>query len=284
MYIIETNLQWREQLQTGNNPTLIVLHHADASSCTIYDIHQWHLNNGWSGCGYHFFVRKDGNIFRGRPENTIGAHTLGHNMNSLGICAEGNFELEYMPDVQKNSLIDLCEYLHNKYSITDIKRHSELFSTECPGRNYPFDYIKSSVLKGNQGPSISPVNSILSLQKNLNRLKIRDSNGNILSEDGVFGPLTRSSVIRFQNLENLSPDGIAGNITNGAIQQILSKPICTYGSNKIYSVRYIQWRIGAVVDGVFGDQTLSVVKKFQRIVNVKADGIVGPITWSKFIG
>ena len=129
MNIIESNLKWHGELQDWNNPNLIVLHHAEASTCTIEDIHQWHLNNGWAGCGYHFLVRKDGSIYRGRPENTIGAHCLGNNANSLGICAEGNYMTESMPEAQENSIIELVKYLVEKYKITQIKGHKELYST-----------------------------------------------------------------------------------------------------------------------------------------------------------
>lgn len=37
------------------------------------------------------------------------------------------------------------------------------------------------------------------------------------------------------------------------------------------------------VDGQFGPKTLSAVQQFQKDQNINADGIVGPITWGKFI-
>ena len=68
----------------------LFLHHAESKSCTADDIHRWHLANGWAGIGYHFFVRKDGSIYRGRPENDIGSHAKGSNSDSIGICFEGS--------------------------------------------------------------------------------------------------------------------------------------------------------------------------------------------------
>ena len=75
MNIIDSNLKFRE-LAYGNNPGKIILHHAAATNCSIEDIHNWHLNNGWSGCGYHYFIRKNGSIYKGRPENSLGAHCI----------------------------------------------------------------------------------------------------------------------------------------------------------------------------------------------------------------
>jgi len=36
-----------------------------------------------------FFIAKDGQVYRGRPENTIGVHTKSYKNISLGICMQG---------------------------------------------------------------------------------------------------------------------------------------------------------------------------------------------------
>ena len=61
MNIIETNLNFGKLSNLGEIKR-IICHNADESTCTIQDIDSWHKNNGWAGCGYHFFVRKDGSI------------------------------------------------------------------------------------------------------------------------------------------------------------------------------------------------------------------------------
>jgi peptidoglycan hydrolase-like protein with peptidoglycan-binding domain len=49
----------------------------------------------------------------------------------------------------------------------------------------------------------------------------------------------------------------------------------------------MQRRLGAVgvdagiPDGIFGRGTLRAVKKFQKYVKVRPDGIVGPKTWQE---
>lgn len=146
MRIIETNLQFGE-LNYGNTHSSIILHHSANSTMTVYDIHRCHkYENNWSGIGYHFFITKDGLIYRGRPENSIGAHCLKYNHSSLGICAQGNYMAEKMPNDQKQSIVNLCKYLCDKYNIKNINGHKELNSTDCPGTNYPLTDIKNSVL------------------------------------------------------------------------------------------------------------------------------------------
>lgn len=83
MNIIETNLKFGA-LSTRKSTKRAILHHAEASKCTAEDIHRWHLQNGWSGAGYHFLVRKDGSIYRLRPENAVGSHAKGSNSDSIG--------------------------------------------------------------------------------------------------------------------------------------------------------------------------------------------------------
>lgn len=145
MYIINPNLKFRG-LTYGNNPKIIILYHAEISNCKIEDIHLLHLNNGWSGCGYNYFIKKDGAIYKGRADNAIGAHCLSYNDMSIGICTEGRFNIERMGDAQYNSLKELIRYLQNKYNIGKIYGHRELNETECPGKNFPLSRIKKECL------------------------------------------------------------------------------------------------------------------------------------------
>ncbi|MGH7249860.1 MAG: peptidoglycan-binding domain-containing protein, partial [Minisyncoccia bacterium] len=40
-----------------------------------------------------------------------------------------------------------------------------------------------------------------------------------ISSDGLFGPITKASVILFQKLHNLLQDGIVGPVTRGELNQ-----------------------------------------------------------------
>ena len=149
MNIIDTNLKFiSSKLGYGNVPNKIILHHAEASKCTVQDVHSWHLNNGWAGIGYHYFIRKDGSVYKGRPDGAIGSHCQGSNTGSLGICFEGNYMKETMPAAQYNAGIDLIKYLRGKYGNLTIYGHKELLATECPGSKFPLADFKN--LKKNE--------------------------------------------------------------------------------------------------------------------------------------
>lgn len=146
MNIIETNLKFRTALTNRNSTNRIIIHHAEASHCTAQDIHQWHLSNGWSGAGYHFLVRKDGTVYRLRPEGKIGAHASGSNSDSIGICFEGSYMTETMPQAQINAGKELVAYLKQKYKISKVQAHREVCSTNCPGKNFPFTEIANTTV------------------------------------------------------------------------------------------------------------------------------------------
>lgn len=141
--IIEQTYKWNGTLQQRTKADYIVLHHADASVCGPQDVHQWHLNRGWTGIGYHFFVRKDGSIYRGRPLSTIGAHVEGYNSYSVGICAEGKFQQEGMTGDQLRAIAELVAYLKELYPSAKVMGHRDLTATACPGKNFPLQEIKS---------------------------------------------------------------------------------------------------------------------------------------------
>lgn len=70
------------------NPTFTVTDAPDAVVSSVKD--------GWAGIGYHFVIRKDGTIERGRPLSVVGAHAQGDNLHTIGICMARNFEKEYV--------------------------------------------------------------------------------------------------------------------------------------------------------------------------------------------
>ena len=142
MNIIETDFKWNNGLSRRSTTKLIVLHHAAAKSATVTQIDQWHKAKGWSGIGYHFYVRKNGEIYRGRPIWAVGAHAEDSNSNSIGICTEGNFDTETMPQAQEKAIKELLEYLKALYPKAQVKGHREVCATGCPGKNYPLDEMK----------------------------------------------------------------------------------------------------------------------------------------------
>ena len=121
----------------------IILHHA-AGNGSVESVHNYHKGLGWSGIGYHYYVRKDGSIYRGRPEAMVGGHTSGYNYCSIGVCAEGNFETDVMSDAQREAIRALVLDIRTRYPDTQTIRHKDVAATACPGKNYPFDYIAAA--------------------------------------------------------------------------------------------------------------------------------------------
>lgn len=143
MNIIDTNWKWKGGLSVRPHTRYIMLHHAAAIICTAQQIDNWHKGNGWSGIGYHYFVRKDGTIYRGRPEWATGAHAEGKNSESIGVCVEGNYDVETnMPTLQKYALKEILSHLKSKYPTAGIKGHKEVGATGCPGKYYPLQEMK----------------------------------------------------------------------------------------------------------------------------------------------
>lgn len=142
MQINDAQLVFFRSLRKRSRTTEIVLHHA-GSNGTVEAVHSYHRDvKGWAGIAYHYFVRKDGSVWRGRPEDTVGGHSgAAHNEVSVGICAEGNFEIDEMPRKQQTSLILLLAEVWGRYPDAVVLRHSDIGSTACPGKNYPFGEI-----------------------------------------------------------------------------------------------------------------------------------------------
>ncbi|MBW4672645.1 MAG: N-acetylmuramoyl-L-alanine amidase [Desmonostoc geniculatum HA4340-LM1] len=126
--------------------------------------------------------------------------------------------------------------------------------------------------------------TIKRLQQTLNRLKITDKNNRALVEDGINGANTKSATEKFQTIIGVQPTGIADATTWNAINVILAKRIIRPNHAGGAVVRYLQYRIGVEVDGVYGPQTEAAIKNFQRQNGLEDDGIVGPISWQKLIG
>ncbi len=145
--IQEVKYKWGGFLRGGNKPQRLVIHHAAAENLSPEEIHEMHLGRGWSGIGYHFYIRSDGTVYRGRDENKVGSHVAGNNTNTLGICLEGNFQENGVSKKQLDTLLNLGTYLCLKYDISDILKHNDLFATECPGRLFPFDSIKFAIIE-----------------------------------------------------------------------------------------------------------------------------------------
>jgi len=224
MKINEVAYKWNGALTRRRSTTRIILHHAAARKCTAQQIHSWHLANGWSGIGYHFFVRKDGSVYRGRPEDTVGAHAGNNNYDSIGICFEGNFMTETMGDAQRKAGQELVQHLKDKYGISKVQKHSDVNATGCPGTHFPFKEISEGTAAGKPAESAAEGFTTVfpQLSKGSKGDKVRVLQELLLGRgcylgtygaDGDFGTMTHRRVVAFQVANGLAADGIVGKNT-----------------------------------------------------------------------
>lgn len=144
MQIVETNLQFSRAPSKRTRTGRIILHHTASADVPASTIHQWHLNQGWSGIGYHYVIRANGTIEKGRPEWAIGSHS-GPNGNgdSIGVVLTGNFETGKPTAAQIESLVWLLkDYLPGKYGLLQVIGHKDVMATACPGRNFPWAELR----------------------------------------------------------------------------------------------------------------------------------------------
>jgi N-acetylmuramoyl-L-alanine amidase len=102
---------------------LIVLHCSatkDTQTYTPEQLERDHKARGFIQAGYHFYIRRNGEIVSMRPVEQIPAHAKGFNRNSIAICYEGGLDIRGKPadtrtDVQKDTLRKLLERLKEDY-------------------------------------------------------------------------------------------------------------------------------------------------------------------------
>lgn len=121
--------------------TLLIIHCSAVlpfQTSSVEQINEWHLARGWAnGCGYHYVIRRDGSIEKGRPDEMIGAHCLNHNRHSIGICYEGGLNANGEPadtrtEAQKESMLNLLTELKKQHPNALIVGHSTFSNKACP--------------------------------------------------------------------------------------------------------------------------------------------------------
>lgn len=141
MKTIDAGLAFKENMQKHTAQVKTIILHHSAGHGSVESVHAFHQSNGWAGIGYHYYIRQDGSIYAGRPEQYQGAHVSGYNNGSLGICAEGNFETETMTEAQQQAIAKVIADIKSRYNITTVKTHRDYAATACPGANYPLSNI-----------------------------------------------------------------------------------------------------------------------------------------------
>jgi N-acetylmuramoyl-L-alanine amidase len=114
--------------------------HASASpnklDVGVKEIDRWHKERGWSGCGYHNVIRRNGVVEQGRDISQIGAHVAGHNKDTIGTCLVGaGTSLSDFTSAQLATLERLDKQLKVTYPGITTHGHREYANKLCPGFN-----------------------------------------------------------------------------------------------------------------------------------------------------
>jgi N-acetylmuramoyl-L-alanine amidase len=111
---------------------------AEGRPFTVNDIDRWHRQRGFRCIGYHFVIYLDGSVHQGRPVAEVGAHCLGQNANSIGICyiggcaADGKTPKDTRTQAQKSALIQLITELRQQFPNATIHGHRDFANKACP--------------------------------------------------------------------------------------------------------------------------------------------------------
>lgn len=105
--------------------------------CDVNTIRCMHLGQGFDDIGYHWVIKRDGTVETGREEELEGAHCMGYNHNSIGICYVGGLDgnglaANTMTAAQEASMIALCVKLKKKFPSAEIVGHNQLCDKNCP--------------------------------------------------------------------------------------------------------------------------------------------------------
>lgn len=103
----------------------------------VQEIRRWHRAQGWQDVGYHYIVRLDGTIERGRYVSQPGAHCRGHNAHSIGVAYVGGLDANGHPAdtrtaAQRASLLKLVTILTRLYHCRTYGHHDHNRTKACP--------------------------------------------------------------------------------------------------------------------------------------------------------
>lgn len=113
---------------------------------TVADIDKWHKARGFSGIGYHYVIYRDGSIHDGRNVDVAGAHTIGHNAQSIGVsyiggvAVDGKTPKDTRTQAQKDSLRNLLKELRKLYPAAKIYGHRNFANKACPSFDAKSEY------------------------------------------------------------------------------------------------------------------------------------------------
>lgn len=105
------------------------------------EIRAWHKNQGWEDIGYHYVIRRNGKVEKGRNEAMIGAHVAAYNATSIGVCMVGGVNQADFTKAENNftkeqfaALKELLTDLAKRYPGAKVLGHRDFprVAKACP--------------------------------------------------------------------------------------------------------------------------------------------------------
>lgn len=196
-----------------NNPKYIIVHHTggsdanplqDSSNYTFAQCDKDHkvrfnfVSSLGYYVGYHYYIEKDGTLHQARADGDEGAHTIGKNSSSLGVCMAGNFDFGMPTPAQVITLKELLIKKTSQYNIpaVNIVPHRTFANKTCYGNNLADDWAAKLISTPSNdstkprfkfsmamGWSYTPSDSVKALQSILKYEKVLPADFSI---DGKF--------------------------------------------------------------------------------------------------
>lgn len=222
---------------TSGQKLLVVIHHSyiphvdcgvakSVEQAHMQSMDRYHSQQGWGGIGYNWLAFQSGNIYEGRGWGRTGAHTVGRNSSSYGIClvidgTENRPTAALLEAV--NAIIAEGVRLGHLSAAHVRKPHDAFQQKDCPGRLVK----QSGILLNRAVPVLDTAGSlsrptlrhgkggsgaagdIIAAVKELQRLLEQP----VKYQTGYFGDITEAAVREYQRANGLEDDGIVGPAT-----------------------------------------------------------------------
>lgn len=238
---------------------------------------------------FNDYIRRQGNI-----EPLAAQFCNGTTVTCAGLSQWGSENLAR----QGYSYLDIL-YRYYGYDIEIV--------TDAPIQNIRQSYPGYPIRRGSSGPYVQIVQTMLNRISNA-----YPAIAKVNPVDGIFGSQTEASVIQFQRIFNLTPDGIVGKATwyrmvslyTGLLKlsELTSEGQRLYGFDLRYpdaispgdqgrKVEVMQYLLAIIaefyvnippvqIDGIYGPQTEQAVLAFQQMYGLPQNGVVDETTWN----
>lgn len=228
--------------------TLLVVHVTatpPSADIGVKEVRVMHKARGFADIGYHFVIRRDGRVERGRPENEVGAHVAGWNSTSLGVSMVGGVDARNKPEhnatpAQMLALADLLFQLVERYPEAKVCGHRDLspdgdrdgviergeWIKDCPCFDaIPWVRLRGlpvADIKGEWDRAAPAADKVSELEAcDLQRLLVR-AGYQLGPIDGIVGPRTKAAIKGFQVAQGIPRSGAFDARTVARLREILT--------------------------------------------------------------